>query len=64
MSTDSQLDELAEKVLSDDFLRGELVRLRGGCSCFISPPCEACCNPLTAGEAAYLGLCEEEGADG
>lgn len=33
----------------------QLIELRGGCSCFISPPCGSCCNPLTFEEAETLG---------
>lgn len=33
----------------------ELVEHRGGCTCFISPPCNACCEPMTEDEAEYLG---------
>lgn len=32
-----------------------LVEHRGGCRCFISPPCGACSNPMTYAEAEYLG---------
>jgi hypothetical protein len=37
----------------------ELISLRGGCSCHVSPPCRACCNELTAEEAIDLGIYEE-----
>jgi hypothetical protein len=40
--------------LTDEQYR-ELRGHRGGCSCHISPPCSACSNPITWGEARYLG---------
>jgi len=52
--TDAELDELGETVFNDDYLRGELLRLRGGCYCPFGPPCHACTEPLTAGEAIDL----------
>lgn len=42
--------ELSDKQIKD------LIRLRGGCSCHINPPCSACCNPLTETEAKDLGI--------
>jgi hypothetical protein len=57
--SDETLDMLAEKVANDDALLKELTSLRGGCSCHISPPCAACCRPLTAEEAIDLGIYEE-----
>ena len=39
----------------------ELTRLRGCCACHISPPCSACCDPLTLDEALTLGLVPEVG---
>jgi hypothetical protein len=33
--------------------------MRGGCSCHISPPCHACCEPLTEEEADSLGLLDD-----
>lgn len=38
-----------------------LVEMRGGCRCFISPPCKACSDPITEDEALIL-LDEEEDA--
>lgn len=32
-----------------------LVSLRGGCSCHISPPCSACCTPVTLDELEAIG---------
>ncbi len=58
--SDAQLDELGEKIANDDDLYRALITLRGGCRCHISPPCGACCNPLTASEAIDLGLYEKE----
>jgi hypothetical protein len=64
--SDDQLDDLSEKVANDDSLMAELISLRGGCSCHLSPPCAACANPLTADEAIFLGIFEEleDQADG
>lgn len=33
-----------------------LINARGGCTCYVSPACPACCNPLTEAEATKLGL--------
>ena len=57
--SDAELDVLSEKVANDDALSHELISLRGGCSCHISPPCPACCNELTAAEAIELGILED-----
>jgi len=57
--SDAELDVLSEKLANDDALLSELIRLRGGCSCHVSPPCHACCNELTAAEAIELGIAEE-----
>lgn len=46
-----------EEDMSDDN-RHKLIDMRGGCRCFISPPCHACCDPLTAHEAQDLDLIE------
>jgi len=56
---EEQLDELDERVANDQALYRELISLRGGCSCHISPPCGACCSPLTISEAIDLGIWEE-----
>lgn len=57
--SDAELDVLSEKVANDDALLHELISLRGGCSCHISPPCHACCNELTVAEAAELRILED-----
>ena len=57
--SDETLDALDEKVANDDALIKELISLRGGCSCHISPPCAACWSPLTAEEAIDLGIYED-----
>jgi hypothetical protein len=57
--SDAELDVLSEKVANDDALLHELINLRGGCSCHISPPCHACCSELTAAEAIELGIFED-----
>jgi hypothetical protein len=51
----ASLDAFDEKVMNDDDLRREMVDMRGGCRCHISPPCSACCSPLTQHEAECLG---------
>lgn len=33
----------------------EIVHRRGGCRCFISPPCNACVEPATEDELNYVG---------
>lgn len=57
--TDAEFDALDEHVANDEHLRKRLVEMRGGCRCCISPPCSACCEPLTLGEAERLGLLPE-----
>lgn len=37
-------------------LQKELLEMRGGCRCCISPPCSACADPVTDEEAGRLGL--------
>jgi hypothetical protein len=49
------LDAFDEKVMNDDGLYRQLVDMRGGCCCHLSPPCNACCTPLTQHEAECLG---------
>lgn len=56
--SDEQLDEL-HGAMSDEQMTA-LARLRGGCSCHISPPCNACVEPLTEKEAISLGLLPDE----
>lgn len=55
-----KLEALDEKLAADDDMRSRLVDHRGGCTCFISPPCHACCEPLTAREADALGWLEDD----
>jgi hypothetical protein len=57
MTTKDRIGELDEAM--DDDTRARLIQLRGGCSCCVSPPCSACCNPLTEEEAIRLGLLTE-----
>jgi hypothetical protein len=51
---DEELPVAICDALTDEQYR-ELRSHRGGCSCHISPPCSACSNPITWGEARYLG---------
>lgn len=37
-----------------------LVQMRGGCTCFLSPPCGNHVGPLTMEEADELGLLDPE----
>lgn len=41
--------------LTDGQLR-RLIELRGGCRCWMSAPCSACCDPITDEEAEELGV--------
>ena len=41
----------------------QLVEMRGGCTCFLSPPCGNHVNPLTEEEAEELGLFDPEPVD-
>lgn len=34
----------------------QLIENRGGCKCFISPPCFACCEPVTEAELNEVGF--------
>jgi hypothetical protein len=52
----SAMDKLGQHVTDTEYLRLRLVEDRGGCSCHISPPCNACCEPLTLSEAESLGI--------
>lgn len=45
-----------------DEQRSELIKMRGGCRCHISPPCNACVDPIDEAEAESLGLLPEEPA--
>jgi hypothetical protein len=55
-----RFDALADDILEDRELYARLIETRGGCRCHISPPCFACCEPLTQVEADSLGLLEAE----
>lgn len=57
--SDDEMDRLIMKLEGDEDLFRDLIRLRGGCSCHISPPCNACCDPLTIDEAIDLGIYED-----
>lgn len=57
--SDEEMDRLIKKVEGDENLIRDLISLRGGCSCHISPPCHACANPLTVDEAIDLGIYED-----
>ncbi len=57
--SDEEIDRLVMKVEGDEDLIRDLIALRGGCSCHISPPCRACCDPLTVDEAINLGIYED-----
>lgn len=50
--------KLEDLELSDEDYK-RLIDLRGGCRCCISPPCFACCEPVTQQEAELLGLLDE-----
>lgn len=43
-----------------DEQRDELVEHRGGCTCFLHPPCNACCEPIPLSEAVDLGWLEDD----
>lgn len=51
-----RFDALPEDILEEGDLYKRLVDMRGGCRCFISPPCSACCEPMSLDEADSLGL--------
>ena len=36
-----------------------LLELRGGCRCCLSPPCNACVDPITQEEAERIGLLDD-----
>lgn len=55
---DDILSELDEQLAADESRFKELLAHRGGCRCFISAPCGACCTPLTLQEATDLGWYE------
>ena len=47
------MTELYDAELSEEqYLK--LIKHRGGCTCFISPPCNNCCEPCTVEEAEIL----------
>lgn len=55
-------DEVAKRLPEDTDMLLELIDHRGGCACFVSPPCSACSEPLTVDEAIELGWMEDEPA--
>ena len=57
--TDAEWEEINERAANDEGVFKRLVEMRGGCRCCISPPCSACCEPLTMAEADRLGLLPE-----
>ena len=59
MTDIERIDRIAENLSDEQVL--ELVKHRGGCRCHISPPCNACTEPLTIPEAQCLGWWDEEG---
>lgn len=46
--------EWADEIAQRSGVMEYLVSERGGCTCFISAPCRACCDPITEDEAADL----------
>jgi len=48
-------DEFSERVADDGDKYLRLVEMRGGCRCFICPPCSACSTPMNEREAVELG---------
>jgi hypothetical protein len=58
MEQTKQLEALSEALANDSDMFARLVEHRGGCRCCISPPCFACCEPLTEHEAECLGWLE------
>jgi hypothetical protein len=51
---DEELPFEIREALTDEQYR-EIRSHRGGCSCHINPPCNKCTDPITWGEARYLG---------
>lgn len=49
------LDEFHQHVADDGAMFRKLLDLRGGCTCFLSPPCGNCVEPITEHEAECLG---------
>lgn len=50
----SALERAEEIVSADTDAHRYLVDHRGGCRCFLAPPCYACCEPLTEEEADLI----------
>lgn len=48
-------EQFQERIADDTKMILALVEMRGGCTCFLSPPCNNCCEPITEDEAEYLG---------
>lgn len=41
----------------------EIVQMRGGCNCCVSPPCAACSSPIEEWELNAVGYTYGEGAE-
>jgi len=50
LTIDSELTDIEQK---------RLVEIRGGCTCFLCPPCSACSDPLTQDEVDELNEWEQ-----
>lgn len=46
----------------DELAWSRLLEKRGGCRCFLSPPCAACCEPVTEPELNDVGYTYERAA--
>ena len=57
---DKFFDYVEDKVWNDRKLLIRLLEMRGGCCCCVSPPCNACVEPITFYEADRLGFCVED----
>lgn len=60
-ASEEWLDNLWENL--SDSERDQLLMFRGGCTCFLSPPCRACTEPMTFEEAEILGHVPPMGAE-
>jgi hypothetical protein len=47
----------------DEAAWGQVIEARGGCTCHVSPPCNACAEPVTE-EDTYRALCSCCGGEG
>lgn len=55
MSAGETFEQFDERLAADGDLFCRLVDMRGGCTCFVWPPCLNCTEPMTEDEAEYLG---------